>query len=363
MIAPNPGDEPSKAMGYIYKITCPDGKVYIGQTTKTPEERFKGHTRPSNGSQLAIRGRECGWGNMVLEILEKVANDLLDDREIALIDEYDSVWPNGYNVTKGGRGAGCRPAVFPQATRDKMSKSGGGWKGKKQTPEHIQKTIDTKMSRDPEITKAIYDGIADSNRGQTRSQETRDKLSILALNRPPITDDTRTKLSDSGKLWWREKLVLEDNYFEVFKIATGAFVGIYLNQSQCCNELDIKDRGHFCETLNNDRARSQTNGYTARYVNNTIQSVLDDIIHCIDADSMFIEEVQLMVINTLQFITENKRLPSDTITVPPEERDLAEKFLEIKLRLKKEDKKMSSEYTNFQKFLEILDFQNSTKFS
>ncbi len=31
------------AKGYIYKYTFPDGKVYIGQTRRPPEERHREH--------------------------------------------------------------------------------------------------------------------------------------------------------------------------------------------------------------------------------------------------------------------------------------------------------------------------------
>lgn len=35
-------------MGWIYKLTSPSGKSYIGKTTMRLEDRLKAHQKPSN---------------------------------------------------------------------------------------------------------------------------------------------------------------------------------------------------------------------------------------------------------------------------------------------------------------------------
>ena len=35
--------------GFIYKCTFPDGKVYIGQTRRNPEQRRREHQNPVTG--------------------------------------------------------------------------------------------------------------------------------------------------------------------------------------------------------------------------------------------------------------------------------------------------------------------------
>ena len=114
-------------MGIIYRITSPNGKKYIGQTIKTFEHRMNAHfNAATRGDDLkscrcinrAIR--KYGWENMVKEIILECDNDELNNNEIAKISEENSLYPNGYNLCKGG--AGC---VYIQTDeiKEKRSKS------------------------------------------------------------------------------------------------------------------------------------------------------------------------------------------------------------------------------------------------
>ena len=95
-------------MGYIYKITNNlNGKVYIGQTIKTVEHRFKQHINNSNKeyfSQIVLYKafNKYGVENFSCEQIEEAPNDLLDEREKYWINYYDSYF-SGYNSTLGGR--------------------------------------------------------------------------------------------------------------------------------------------------------------------------------------------------------------------------------------------------------------------
>lgn len=91
---------------YIYKIThIESGKSYIGQTTKTPKERFKTHcskyTRcPLIGRALQKYGQEA----FILDTLVKCATlEELNIAEIHFIKLFNTLHPNGYNLTEGGR--------------------------------------------------------------------------------------------------------------------------------------------------------------------------------------------------------------------------------------------------------------------
>lgn len=95
--------------GYIYKITClTNQKIYIGQTTKTIEERFKEHCKDSKIFDYPLyRGmRKYGIDSFIIELIEECDVSLLNDRECYWIKVYDSVaWHNkGYNGTWGGDG-------------------------------------------------------------------------------------------------------------------------------------------------------------------------------------------------------------------------------------------------------------------
>lgn len=100
-------------MGYIYKITnVKNQKIYIGQTTKQrPTDRFSQHKylashpqQEKNISYLHRTMNQNGVDNFKFEVIEQVDNALLNEREKYWIKQYNSLAPNGYNLTSGGEG-------------------------------------------------------------------------------------------------------------------------------------------------------------------------------------------------------------------------------------------------------------------
>lgn len=100
-------------MGYIYKITNKlNDKIYIGQTTKErPSDRFSQHRYLANhldqeksNSYLHRAMNSDGVNNFSFDIIEKINNEELNEREKYWIDYYNSLAPNGYNLTLGGDG-------------------------------------------------------------------------------------------------------------------------------------------------------------------------------------------------------------------------------------------------------------------
>lgn len=96
--------------GYIYVIkNTENDKVYIGQTTLTPQERFSQHMKDSTLRQKGniefyIAVKEIGKEKFYVETLESgVPAEKLDEREIFYIEKYNSC-DSGYNATKGGKG-------------------------------------------------------------------------------------------------------------------------------------------------------------------------------------------------------------------------------------------------------------------
>lgn len=96
-------------IGYIYKITNNiNGKVYIGQTSKTIEERWRRHIYDSireNRKNYSLQNAILKYGedNFLVEEIEKCETSKLNNREIYWIAYYDS-YHNGYNETLGGEG-------------------------------------------------------------------------------------------------------------------------------------------------------------------------------------------------------------------------------------------------------------------
>lgn len=114
-------------VGYIYRLTSPSGKSYIGQTIQDPERRWADHVRRAHSnddkercpalSQAIIK---YGWDNFTKEILSTCKPEELDDQEILYINTHNTVSPNGYNLTLGGNGVNVK---MSDETKTKMKNS------------------------------------------------------------------------------------------------------------------------------------------------------------------------------------------------------------------------------------------------
>ena len=102
-----------KNIGYIYKITnLVNGKVYIGQTSKTLEERWYRHKRDAFRENrecykypLYQAFRKYGIDNFKFEEIDKCEIKDLNEREIYWISVCDACnRDKGYNQSLGGGG-------------------------------------------------------------------------------------------------------------------------------------------------------------------------------------------------------------------------------------------------------------------
>lgn len=99
--------------GIIYKIiNTKNEKIYIGQTTRSLQERWYGHTNSKKhfDTPLYKAMRKYGKNSFKIEVIEKLnfpkdkLIKKLNEREIFWIKYYDS-YNNGYNATRGGMGS------------------------------------------------------------------------------------------------------------------------------------------------------------------------------------------------------------------------------------------------------------------
>ena len=99
-----------------------NGKIYIGQTIRSIEERFKEHQKESNGC-VAIRNaiQYHGWCNFEKDLYECPDEDLNFDEEL-LIREMGTLSPHGYNLMEGGGACGKRSEETKQKNREAQQK-------------------------------------------------------------------------------------------------------------------------------------------------------------------------------------------------------------------------------------------------
>jgi group I intron endonuclease len=114
-------------MGFIYRIVNQvNGKKYVGQTTQeSPQKRWVQHLKSINNGRgcpiLRKAVKKYGSENFKFEVICECENSELNDREKTFIISENSLWPNGYNVSKGGFGGGFIGKTHTEETRAKLS--------------------------------------------------------------------------------------------------------------------------------------------------------------------------------------------------------------------------------------------------
>lgn len=163
--------------GFIYTII--DGTndfEYIGQTTKTVEERFKQHTQADSYIGHVIRAR--GEDLFVVAVLKVChSKDELDFWERHFIKSRNTKHPNGYNLTDGGEGT-----LGHKHSPETLKKLSASHKGRKCTPEHCAHIAESKRGeKNPFFgknhTPETCEKMSESRKGQKRSLETRKRIS------------------------------------------------------------------------------------------------------------------------------------------------------------------------------------------
>jgi group I intron endonuclease len=116
-------------MGYIYKITnLISKKCYIGETKKSnPFIRWNEHKRKIEQGigcpALQDAVKKYGIDNFTFEILIICFDEERYKFEIEYIKKYNSIVPNGYNLTQGGEGGGFYGKKHSQETIDRISQT------------------------------------------------------------------------------------------------------------------------------------------------------------------------------------------------------------------------------------------------
>jgi group I intron endonuclease len=172
--------------GYIYKITNPNGKIYIGQTTRLNDRltAYRNCNNISSQQLLYYSIKKYGWDNHTFEVLTEVSVDKIHNTEIEYIKEHNSFFKenlNGMNMTRGGEGA----------------------LGRKNSPETIKKRINSILGRKhseetKKLMSLIKKGKTSNKKGIPCSESTKEKISQANKGRKPsketINNRNKTRL-------------------------------------------------------------------------------------------------------------------------------------------------------------------------
>jgi len=178
---------------YIYRIlNIITKKCYIGETKcKDVARRWSQH------KQTIERGKGCpalrdavkkyGIENFEFTVLIICFDEDRFACETEYIHKYNSVVPNGYNITKGGEG--------------------GGFQGKKHTEEvknKIKNTLKQKYIDNPELMKQL----SERNKILMSNPDVREKMKVKHNNviRSSTTDEVKRKISEGLKKYNNDKV-------------------------------------------------------------------------------------------------------------------------------------------------------------
>ena len=195
----------------VYKITnILNGKFYVGSSI-TMNERWQQHRKKlikgeHHSSKLQNSWNKNGESVFEFSIIEECQpiKEILLSREQYWIDKLNACGPNGYNIAK----IVMSPMLgrkHTQETKEKLSIL-----AKNPSKETRIKMSDARKGH--EVTTETREKISSARNGrkvseETRikntlaatnpSQETRKKMSDSAKNRPPISEVTRQKMRDA----------------------------------------------------------------------------------------------------------------------------------------------------------------------
>lgn len=189
----------------IYKITNKlDGKIWIGQTVFSLEERWSRHCSPSSGCRYLKNAiKKYGKENFSVETVQTYSNlEDLNNAEIYFIEYYNCIAPNGYNLRAGGGNKG----KHHEETKRRMSAAQSGENHAMFGKHHSGKTIQ-QMS---DSHKGIHAGEKHPMFGKFHTEETKLKISAEVKQRV-VSEETRKKMSEAQKGKKKSPEAVENN--------------------------------------------------------------------------------------------------------------------------------------------------------
>lgn len=196
----------------VYKHTAPNGKVYIGITSKKPSKRWDNGKGYRDCTLMMRAVDKYGWENFTHEIIATgLCKQDAEAMEVELIRKYRSAEREfGYNLETGGNA--CH--VASEETRQKMSAARMGHETSEETRQKIRKALTGRKLSDDHVAKVrayaetrkgvplpeeTKQKISKALTGQIRSEEYRQHIREAHLGKIFKSEETRQKISESKK--------------------------------------------------------------------------------------------------------------------------------------------------------------------
>lgn len=187
---------PENKRGVLYRLTFPNGKAYIGITSRTANARFKEHCKnASNGRGIAVSRaiKKYGHCSVVVETLLVASWQYLIFIEPIVISHFKTRGDGGYNVSAGGEGV---IGVIPSAeTRERLRQANLGKKHSESTIEKMRASSKTAMWT-PESRARLG-----HMKGKKPSEKTIEKIRIANTGRRQTPDQIeKLRVANTGRV-------------------------------------------------------------------------------------------------------------------------------------------------------------------
>ncbi len=159
------------AVAFVYKITNTlNGMEYIG-VTKNPKGRLRAHACTTTPTKSIIKNALKKYGREVfkMELLIQGTQEYCYEMEAKLINAFNTLTPNGYNICTGGRGA---IGIYGEKN---------GMFGRKHSPETLEKMRAVRAGK--KISEETKEKMRLAHLGQKRTPEQCERIRQAALNR------------------------------------------------------------------------------------------------------------------------------------------------------------------------------------
>lgn len=233
----------------IYAVYChyfPNGKVYVGITSKEPEQRWLKNGYGYKEQTIMYNAvKKYGWDNIKhVVIARNVGYESAKNIEIDLIALYNSTnRKNGYNISPGGD-------LISEESRKKISIS--------RTGQHVSEESRKKMSEQRKGKKKSEEHkrkIGEAHRGMKMSDDFCKKMSEIAKNRHH--DTTKDP---------RNMAVLQ------YRICDGKFINRYISLAEASRQTGAS-KSHISECAKDKRR--QELGFVWLYENTATEEYID----------------------------------------------------------------------------------------